>query len=350
MVDTNPLTYDVVIATRNRPDALSLSIPRILSETRPPARLIVSDSSDDHDEICRAVEEASAGTGAEIEVIQSDPGLPLQRNVGLERVSAPVVMYPDDDSIWYPGVAEAVMRVYERDTQNTIAAVATAEAAAPPPGFLDSAQSSYQMQSSHKLKQRIAHTRAKIERRWFPDPFVLHGRAEWERFEQPGWFGEENTVPVEWMTGFRMSFRTKAIRDVGGFDQAFAGYALFEDVDASFAVAKHGLVVGARNAQVFHYRRPGGRGNRRRLGVTQLLNRAYVIAKHATPGSSACRKLAGYGRYKISQYALEGPGGKERIAGAMAAQKHVRRLLQAQPGELQDTYQQAIRECLSGHE
>ena len=43
-----PLGFDIVLATRNRPEALALSIPLMLSQSRQPGRLIVIDSSNDH--------------------------------------------------------------------------------------------------------------------------------------------------------------------------------------------------------------------------------------------------------------------------------------------------------------
>ncbi|MGF6862350.1 hypothetical protein ABIE69_002936 [Rhodobacteraceae bacterium MBR-64] len=52
------LTFDTVIATRNRPEALALSIPLILGQSRQPEKLIVIDSSDDHHAVKSVVEKA----------------------------------------------------------------------------------------------------------------------------------------------------------------------------------------------------------------------------------------------------------------------------------------------------
>ena len=50
----------MVIATRNRPEALALSIPLILGQSRKPRKLIVIDSSDDHAPVAEAVAETVA--------------------------------------------------------------------------------------------------------------------------------------------------------------------------------------------------------------------------------------------------------------------------------------------------
>ncbi|MCU0779188.1 MAG: glycosyltransferase, partial [Akkermansiaceae bacterium] len=246
-----PLDHSIVIATRNRPAALRLSIPRMLSQARPPSQLIVVDSSDDHPATVAAVKESVGDHSVELTILQSERGLTRQRNLGLNQVTTPVVFFPDDDSIWFPGVAEAQMEVYEKDEEERIAAVCAAESPTPPPAWQPGGPLAYQMRASHRFQQRIAATRSKIENVLFPDPAKLVGRSFWPApGELPDWFMDYDVVLVEWMTGFRMSFRTSVIRKVG-FDENFSRYSLFEDIDASFSAWKHGWVVGARRARVF---------------------------------------------------------------------------------------------------
>lgn len=342
------LEYDIIIATKDRPAALRLSLPRILGQSRLPRTVIVVDSSDDLSATKDVIHEVAGTCQVDIEIVESSPGLPRQRNLGLSKARSPVVMFPDDDSIWFPDTAEAIMRVYELDTENQISAVCTAEARTPPSDFLEGAAPAYQMQASHRLKQHIGHARTKFEQWAFPDPFVVHGRSQWETAPRPAWLDAENVVLVEWMTGFRMSFRTDVIRETG-FDENFGGYALFEDVEASFGAMQKGLVVGTRNTQVYHHRMPGGRGSERRLGVTQILNRAYVICRHTAPGDEARQRLLPYGRYKLAQYALRlgSSHGRERFEGAWAAQGHVPKLLAASPEELPAVYQLAVKASLN---
>jgi hypothetical protein len=269
--------------------------------------------------------------------------------MGLAEVRAPIVMFPDDDSLWWPGTVEALMRVYERDSEVRIGAVCAAEATEAPPGTLSELRRAYRMTPTERLKQAVAHSRAKAERAAFPDPFILHGRSYWPRWERPDWFLEDDVVPVEWMTGFRMSFRTDAIR-ARGFDETLTGYALFEDVDASYTVMRDYMVVGARNAQVYHYKAPGRRTNGVAAGATQLLNRAYVICKHSVPGSIARRRLMRYGRYKLTQYlgSMHTAYGRDRANGALRALRAIPSLVAAAPDELPSIYRSLRDQCLGG--
>lgn len=334
------LDYSIVIATRNRPAALRLSIPMMLGQSRPPVQLIVVDSSDDHPATVTAVNESVGDHPVELIILQTERGLTRQRNLGLKHVTTPVVFFPDDDSIWFPGVAQAQMEVYEKDEEERIAAVCAAESPTPPPTWQPGGPMAYQMRASHRFQQRIAATRSMVENFFFPDPAKLVGRSFWPASgELPDWFFDNDVVLVEWMTGFRMSFRTSVIRNVG-FDENFTRYSLFEDIDASFSAWRYGWVVGARKARVFHYRSPENRDQGRRLGAEQLLNKAYVVAKHTPLTHTARRKLRKFACYKILQYRLGARNqfGRERFEGARAAFAPLNNLSRHQGSELSSAY------------
>jgi hypothetical protein len=136
------IPYTIVIATRNRPAALRLSIPRMLTQSRLPSQLIVN----------------------------SERGLTRQRNIGMKHVTKPVVFFPEDDSIWFPDTAEAQMVVYESDHEEKIAAVCAAESPIPPPDWQINAGPSYKMRSSHRIQQRFGAIRTRLETKFIPDP------------------------------------------------------------------------------------------------------------------------------------------------------------------------------------
>ena len=342
------LAYTIVIATRNRPAALRLSIPRMLGQTRPPAQLIVVDSSDDHQATLSAVVESVDRFSVDLQVIKCERGLTLQRNASLPLIKNPVVFFPDDDSIWFPGVATAQLEVYERDEAGRIAAVCAAETAGPPPDWEHGVASSYQMNWRHRFQQKIAGIRHRIESRLFPDPASIVGKGFWPKAsELPPWFAKEDLVLVDWMTGFRMSFRTEVIRQVR-FDQKLTHYSLFEDIDASFGAWKLGWVVGARKAKVYHYRSPEKRDQGRRLGAQQLLNKAYIVYKYSSPGDFARARLESFARYKVFHYWLGAVGafGRERYKGARAALEAIRKLTRASENERPDRFLDAFEETV----
>lgn len=322
---TARLDYDAVIATRNRPEALALSIPLLVGQTRPPKRLIVIDSSDDHAPVAETVARAVAGWNGEVIVEHSAKGLPLQRNRGLTHVTAPVVLFPDDDSLLYPDAAEHILEVYERDTEGAIAAVCALEAMqAPGDGPLSA---TYEVSAEETRKRSLRGFQSRIERKvsWLK-PAKSLGRMLNDRHAVPAWLAEMDARPVEYMTGFRMSFRTDAIRDPG-FDDALRDYGLYEDLDASFTAVRSGLVVAAWRAKIYHHRFPGARANGRSLGLIEVLNMVYVVLKHATPerlGAAASRRvrrrLAAFVPVRVlaNLPGLRSRFGRERLAGSFA--------------------------------
>ena len=331
------LTYDAVIATRNRPEALALSLPLLLRQSRPPARLIIVDASDDNAETLRTIEAATSDWSGEVVIKYAPAGLPLQRNLGLAHVTAPIVLFPDDDSWLLPGAAEEILAVYERDADHQIAAVCAAEALSSPANVKDAA--SYKMSVHHKREARLRRFRNFLESRLtLLKPSLLLGNVLNSRHTVPEWCDGMNVVPVPYMTGFRMSFRTSAIR-LTGFDEALVEYAVDEDIDASFSAMRSGLVVAAREARIYHHRCPGGRGNSFARGRMEVLNRAYVVLKHATgPLGSAALTNAIWRRHLmftavklvLMSCKVWSSEGRRRFSGAMSGHRSARKLWHTQ--------------------
>ena len=77
-----------------------------------------------------------------------------------------------------------------------------------------------------------------IENRFFPNPFGLIGVATWT--DNIAVVDDMNSKRVPHIRGFRMSFRTDAVRQVG-FDETLGygvGYAYHEDLDVSLRVER----------------------------------------------------------------------------------------------------------------
>lgn len=353
MTAAPPLTFDVVIATRNRPDALALSIPLLLAQSRLPEKLIVIDSSDDHAAVAQVVAEATAGSNIPVIVEHSEKGLTRQRNRGLAHVTADIVFFPDDDALFHPGTSAAMMEIYERDTGKQVAALNPADAPTPPPGVLEGA--AYDMTAAHKRMARTVRLRNAIGRMLAEaNPRFVIGRILMGRAPDLLWMRDLDAVHVEWMTGYRMSFRSEAIKAVG-FEPVFGGYALFEDTDASWAVTDSGCVVGADRGGVYHHRAPGGRANRYGLGAMGLANLAYLMAKHAVDRRLTADQIA-EARKKTHRYvrlrmlmawtkSLRGDkGAAEDLRGMRAAKPAIDRLFDAPRADLAETYLTIKRE------
>lgn len=341
--DAPHLSFDIVIATRNRPEALAISIPLILGQDRLPDRLIVIDSSDDHAPVAATVARAVQGFGGEVIVEHSEKGLTRQRNVGLRHVAADVVMFPDDDSLWHPGTASAIMQAYERDPR--VAGVCAADATEPPPGALP--EGAYAMTRAQARESALMLLRNRLERKLTGLNPLLHlGGLIKSRAPRFDWLGADDCVVVEQMTGYRMTYRTACIKQVG-FNEAFSGYSLCEDIDASFSMAAFGVLIGARRARVYHHKFPARRANGRALGVMSIANRAYVVAKHAIDAGlsadearEARRKMRAYARIRLLS-ALMGARdrfGRDQVRGMFAAMSRMNEILEAPRDELDARY------------
>ncbi|UCE98819.1 MAG: glycosyltransferase family 2 protein [Planctomycetota bacterium] len=338
------MDYDVVIVTLNRPKILSVSIPLILRQEPPPHSLIVVDASnsDVHEQVQHSVNQAVGDSGVYFEILRSKPNTAHQRNVGMERVRSPIVMFPDDDSLWWPSVAEAIMRIYEQDTNDDIGGVCGRETAEPPPGTDIAARAGYEMNKSDHIRQKLQSIRHKFDYKFCPDPLWIHGQSRWKVRPFPQFLRNIDSALVEFMGGFRMSFRTELIRKYG-FDEElgkYAGYAAYEDADASFKILQEKLLVGAHDAHVYHYKAPNKRANGFELGFILLFNRAYIICRYSPPGSRARRSLKGFGKYKLMQYLLGMTSryGRERVRGTLAALKSMDELLNCPADRLREKY------------
>lgn len=351
MTKANSLTFDVVIATRNRPDALALTIPLLLSQSRLPEKLIVIDSSDDHAPVAKVVAETTAGHPVEIIVEHSEKGLTRQRNRGLAHVTADIVFLPDDDSLCHPGTTAAIMDIYERDTDRLVAGVNPADAPEPPPGVLDGA--AYQMSEAHRRMARTVRLRTRLGRAMTDlKPHFVIGNILVGRAPDLPWLDQMNAVKVEWLTGYRMSFRSDVIKAVG-FEEVFGGHALFEDIDASFAAARFGQLIGARNGRIYHHRFPSGRGNRYMLSAMAVVNLTYLIAKHGadlnlTPAERRQARAKTVSHYRLRllkalAQSLRDPGARDDLRGLRAARPEMDRLFAVPRDSLAQTYLDAKR-------
>ena len=341
--------FDIVIATMNRQDALLLSLPLMLTQERLPRRLIVVDASDDHQRTKRVVEEAVQAAGAVVEVIalRSAPGLCHQRNSGLSRVHSPVVFFPDDDAIWFTGYSDAIMKVYESDRDSQIGGVGGMESPEPPEGVLPGT-----VAPTDGLSIRIPGVLERglnlFEKHFFPDPFFLEARLLYRGRKMPDWLAGAGAVVAPTITGFRMSFRTEVIRRTG-FDEALAGYALFEDHDACMGVLATHSIVTAVKARVFHHRPVAKRADDFEMGVMHVLNRAYIVTKHARKGFQANAALQRHSWYKLFRYLprIYDPSMRSRFFGAWHATRQIAQMCETPSDRLTTAYLSLRRDCLA---
>jgi glycosyltransferase involved in cell wall biosynthesis len=343
------LQFDIVLPTRNRATILPLSVRLMLLQERPPDRLIVVDSSDDHAQTKRIVEGVLRETSSRVEfvLLRSAAGSAYQRNVGLKHVRAPVVFFPDDDVLWFPDTTSNVMRIYERDAEGVVGCVASAVAHQCPSGAFGPSKVSFKVGGRDRLARQLRRIIGPVEGRLFPDPIDPgpRWRAIWGDKATPAWLADEEAELCGPVFGYRMSFRTEVIQSLGGFDECLGRYAMFEDSDASLGSLQRRLNVCAKRAAVFHYRVPGERVSGWEFGMMAMLNRTYVVCKHSCPGSAARKTLKRYLYYKIARYFLQvhSQYGRRRLAGALYGVSKAGTLINCHSEQLQSRYAHTLR-------
>jgi glycosyltransferase involved in cell wall biosynthesis len=337
------MNFDIVIATRNRPEALSLSIPSMLQQSRLPRTMVIVDSSDNHQEIVKLVSSLTHEVRFPVKVLQARANRAHQRNVGIDHATSQVIMFPDDDALWWPGVAEAIMRVYERDDRGIIGGVCAGDAETSPLTDDQRTSSGYKMKRFDRFLRRIAPMRYRLNDLLCPSPFRLHGQSLWKKFDFYDWFAEENVVPVEYMTGFRMSFKRDAIDRIR-FNEVLSAKktrTTYLDIDACFGVARTHLLVAACKAQVYHRKFPSKEIKGYTYGFISILNYAYITCCHTVTGDLARRVL---GKYLITNIMLPylsqpiNKYGRQRLRGAWQAYQYAKKMLRLSHCDLTPYY------------
>lgn len=317
-----------------------MSIPLILKQDILPERLIIVDASDDHDSVKTEIHEISEQLGFKNTfLVESDSSNSArQRNTGLQLVEAPVVMFPDDDSMWHGGFAANVLKIYEADVRGQVGGVTGIGVLAPPPEL---AQPTYKKSAFVSAKAALQPYRNYIENRFFPHPFNLIAAKTWT--ENIDVVDDIHSRRVSHITGFRMSFRTDAMRQVG-FDETLgygAGYAYHEDIDVSLRLERLGYaLVSAEEAKVCHYSFPGKRGKGYNYGFCAIANCVYVCKKTIGHDTQIYPFLERYLKYKLSLYASRfySKHGREVFQGAFDAWRDRSRLLDVDEAHLVEAY------------
>lgn len=344
------MEFDIIIATRNRQMVLQLSIQLMLTQNRLPQSLIIIDSSDDFELTKKTVQDLiyNIEVNVELQIYHSRAGSALQRNLGLQFATSPIVMFPDDDSLWFPGVAESIMNIYEKDIEERIGGVAATDSKTPPSGIFKKKNAMiYKMEINDRIERSAFRHLFNLDR-YFPDPLRLEGLLySNEDKEVPIWLEELDASLSPPMTGYRMTFRREVIQKIL-FDERLGRFAVYEDWDASIAVLQKYLIVKSHKAKVFHYRFPGSRTNEYEFGMMHILNRAYVVCKYTCNNLNVNKKLIRYLYYKLFRYLLQfySKSGRRKFIGGLKAFSFVNYLIDSPPNVLARRFEQCRDECV----
>lgn len=248
----------VVVATMSRPADLVLTVTSLMAGTALPREVVVADAStDDGTEI--AVEQfAATFRGVDFRYRRTEPGLPGQRNAGLEAASGEIVLFLDDDVTVEPAFLEELLAVFDDPAVGGATGVITNQFW--PPAYARAFQ--------WLFRQVRYASRSYLQRSGLPT-FLYQPEAR---------------AGVEILTGCNMAFRREA---VGRFDERIN---YFDDDDMSLTVGRRWRLVQAPSARLEHRLASGARPApihkvRRRIWEQRLLHRRHL---RQTPWTVLC--------------------------------------------------------------
>lgn len=335
------LDYDIVVATRNRLGMLRLTLPLFIAQSRKPARIIVVDRSDDHGSVRALCHQIAESAEVPVDVHYGEAAnLPAQRNQGIDRVTSEVVLFPDDDSMWFADTAEQVMRVFEADSAQLYGAVSAVDVyESPVPLDADAPQ----RRTRFTERPSIMRIRNSIEAALVPQPFEVYGRSRSAELSVAARAAGLGHPLVGTIGGYRMSFRTETAKRVR-FDPVLGskvGYGTHEDKDMALRVLRDGqLIAVAEDARVFHNVHPGKRAGGLEYGYFHVLNYLYICRKVMPGPSPALAGARRYMDYKVALYGLRRGDEYSRdvYRGAQAALTDGDQLLRSSPESLAELY------------
>ena len=152
----------------------------------------------------------------DIHLITDDAPLAVCRNRGLQRARAPVVCFLDDDVVCPPGWLASVLRAFESPTVNGVSGPSRI-----PPSH-----------RNHRVLYRYRKFRKLYD--WFfvePENLPGHLTQAGTFVPDPNW-GYEGEV--QFLEACNMSFRTEALKAIGGFDEAYGGIGDWSEPDCCF--------------------------------------------------------------------------------------------------------------------
>jgi GT2 family glycosyltransferase len=216
------LTYSAVIPTMNRRRRAIAVIESMLEQTRLPERIVMVDASTPPFEVPAALERLAREAGVELVVTHAEPSTARQRNLGVDLVRTPTVLFLDDDVHLEPTYADVLLSRWESEGLDALG------------GIVGSPEVVHWQSPSGRLLRRILMLH-------YHDP-----RGEATEFRRSRKLRlvprpvHEVDIPAVGAGG--PIFRTDLLRR-HRFDEHFPGYAPGEDLDMSSRLAAEARIV-----------------------------------------------------------------------------------------------------------
>lgn len=245
------LTIAVVIASLGRPDLLEQMRDMMAGQSLPPDMLLFSVVSESD------VPEGFA-SGENCQVIMGEKGLTRQRNRAIDWLGGryDIIVFFDDDFVPSRFALEGMERFF-RTHPEVVGATGKVIA--------DGA------------------TNAGLSYEW--------ARERMDAYDAQGFFPNCIVSTLLGLYGCNMAYRAAAIGDDVRFDERLRLYAWQEDIDFAGALSKKGRIVHTFAFAGVHLGVKHGRTPGLRLGYSQMINPAYLVAKGTMTWRFAARLM-----------------------------------------------------------
>jgi len=261
----------VIVPVYNRASEVHKCLDALINQTYPREQyeiIVVDDySTDDLKEVVEAYPSVQY-------VLNSlEFCLPAARNMGIARAKGEIIVFLDDDAIVEKEYIEKIVDVFRSNEGigGVTGRLKDVEIQEIKKGFLGRIMALYAkifgvsgFFSSQKGVGRVLET-----------GFLI------SNFEQHRVLSQ-----VEWLSGCNMSYRKKAVEEVGLFDPRFDGHSYFEDADFSYRILKKGYrLYSVSDAVVDHQVSAVSREKLSRIKYYQLIHNNRFFLKNVYENS-----------------------------------------------------------------
>ena len=191
------MEYSVVVVTRNRKDALKLSLPLLVGQSRPPLEIIVVDSTDDPAPIRAIVDEVARSTADPRRIHPQRPGHDAAaQHRPRARAAARSRCFPTTTSLLFP---DAMQRDHAASTSATPRALSAASAAPRSPGRRRTSPAPPRRATPARPGPARPGSRsaaaAQLKARLVADPFAKLADRKYARLRAPAWLARGGGHP-----------------------------------------------------------------------------------------------------------------------------------------------------------
>ena len=240
------LSYSAVIATKDRATRLGAVVQTLLDQGRRPDRVVIVDASAPPQALPDWLRDRARRSGVELTIVHSRPSISAQRNLGVELVDTPLVLFLDDDVTLEPSYAEVLLRRWEHAGLGSFGAMVGSPQALRPQRRLARLMRRALMLHYYDFGGEATHLRRSGKLALVPNP------------------RQDVTIPAVGAGG--ALFRTDLVRR-HAFDERFPGYAPGEDLEMSHRLSREAQILQTPAVKFLHAWDPRERDSASRWGL-----------------------------------------------------------------------------------